>query len=116
MKSSKPSCPVRTLHRKLMSLNLTMMSPFTSPSAGDPPGSPAEDRVGPGDPASTEARRAGGPLRGGRSEERETPPSGAPAGARPEASGLGVELLAGIAEPSASADPADPSDPDPSES
>mmetsp|Transcript_211 Transcript_211/g.662 ORF Transcript_211/g.662 Transcript_211/m.662 type:complete len:200 (+) Transcript_211:772-1371(+) len=30
MKSSRPSCPVRTLHRKLMSLNLTMMSPWMS--------------------------------------------------------------------------------------
>mmetsp|Transcript_14084 Transcript_14084/g.60305 ORF Transcript_14084/g.60305 Transcript_14084/m.60305 type:complete len:239 (+) Transcript_14084:2340-3056(+) len=43
MKSSRPSCPVRTLHRKLMLLNLTMMSPLTSPilveesfAAGEP--------------------------------------------------------------------------------
>ena len=38
MKSSRPSCPVRTLHRNDMSLNLTMMSPFTAsiaPLLGD---------------------------------------------------------------------------------
>ena len=34
MKSSSPSCPVLTLHRKLMLLNLTMMSPLTLSGAG----------------------------------------------------------------------------------